>query len=99
MNMAKELEEVSNTDANDGLNFVVDQLKEIALRVGDKGCAMMAQITELQKEKYALEKRLEESKSQLLNQAQKQELEQQQKNMEEKVLKLITHNQSLIKKG
>jgi hypothetical protein len=37
------------------------------------------------------------SRSQLLNQTQKQELEQRQKNMEEKVLKFTTHNEYLIK--
>jgi hypothetical protein len=37
------------------------------------------------------------SRSQLLNQTQKQELEQWQKNMEEKVLKFTTHNEYLIK--
>ncbi len=42
-------------------------------------------------------KRLNEAEGQLLNQTQKQELKQQQKYMEEKVLKLTTHNESLIK--
>jgi CHAT domain-containing protein len=79
------------------MNFVVDQFKEIALRVGGRKCAMTAQIIELQKENDTLAKRLEESENQLLNQTQKQKLEQQKKNMEEKVLKLTTHNESLIK--
>ncbi len=35
----------------------------------------------------------------MLNQTQKQKLEQQKKNMEEKVLKLTTHNESLIKEN
>jgi hypothetical protein len=62
---------VSDTDANNEWSFVVDQLKEIALRVGGRKCVMIAQITELQKENDTLAKRLEEAESQLLNQTQK----------------------------
>jgi hypothetical protein len=93
------LGEVSDTDADDELSFVVDQLKEIALKVGGRKCVMIAQITELQKENDTLAKLLEEAESQLLNQTQKQKLEQQKKNMEKKVLKFITHNGSLIKES
>jgi len=75
-NKTKELKEVNNINVNDGLSFVVDQLKEIALGVGDRRCAMTIQITKLQKEKNALAKQLVETKNQLLNQAHKQELEQ-----------------------
>jgi hypothetical protein len=64
-----------NIDVDDGLGFVVDQFKEIALKVGDKRCTKTTQIMELQEEKDALAKRLVEAKSQLLNQTQKQELE------------------------
>jgi hypothetical protein len=56
MNRAKELGEVSNIDAYDELNFVVDQFKEITLRVGARKCAMITQITKFQKEKDALAK-------------------------------------------
>jgi len=93
------LGEVNDTDADDELSFVVDQLKEIALRVGSRKCVMIAQIRELQKENDTLAKRLKEAENQLLNQTQKQKLEQQKKNMEEKVLKLTTHNESLIKES
>jgi hypothetical protein len=58
---------VSNNDADDELSFVVDQLKEITFKVGSRKCAMITQITELQKENEALTKQLEETKSQLLN--------------------------------
>jgi len=39
------LGEVSDIDVDDELSFVVDQLKEIALRVGGRKCVMIAQIT------------------------------------------------------
>jgi lactam utilization protein B len=93
------LGEVSDIDADDELSFVVDQLKEIVLKVGSRKCVMIAQIIELHKENDTLAKRLEEAENQLLNQTQKQKLEQQKKNMEEKVLKLTTHNESLIKEN
>jgi hypothetical protein len=47
MNRTKELREVSNTDVNDELSFLVDQFKEIILKVGSKKCVMIAQIIEL----------------------------------------------------
>ncbi len=90
---------MSDIDADDELSFVVDQLKEIVLKVGSRKCVMIAQIIELHKENDTLAKRLEEAENQLLNQTQKQKLEQQKKNMEEKVLKLTTHNESLIKEN
>ncbi len=90
---------MSDIDADDELSFVVDQLKEIVLKVGSRKCVMIAQIIELHKENDTLAKRLEEAENQLLNQTQKQKLEQQKKNMEEKVLKLTTHNESLIKES
>jgi len=90
---------VNDIDADDELSFVVDQLKEIVLKVGSRKCVMIAQIIELHKENDTLAKRLEEAENQLLNQTQKQKLEQQKKNMEEKVLKLTTHNVSLIKEN
>jgi hypothetical protein len=76
---------------------MVDQLKEIALKVGNINCVMTAQIVELQRKKDVLAKQLEEIESQLLNQVHKQELEQHQKHMEEKVLEFATHNESIIK--
>jgi hypothetical protein len=42
MNKAKGLIRVSNTNADDELSFMVDQLKEIALRVGSRKCVMIA---------------------------------------------------------
>jgi len=42
MNKEKGLRKVSNTNANDELSFVVDQLKEIVLRVGSRKCVMIA---------------------------------------------------------
>jgi hypothetical protein len=47
---------------------MVFQLKEIALKVGNRTCAMTTQIVELHRKKDALVKQLEETKSQLLNQ-------------------------------
>jgi hypothetical protein len=47
MNKTKELKEVNNINVNDGLSFVLDQLKEIVLKVGDRRCAMTTQITKL----------------------------------------------------
>jgi hypothetical protein len=47
---------VNNINVNDGLNFVVDQLKEIAFKVGDRRYNMTTQITKFQKEKDALAK-------------------------------------------
>jgi hypothetical protein len=44
-NKARGLGEVSDIDVDDELSFVVDQLKEIALRVGGRKCVMIAQIT------------------------------------------------------
>jgi hypothetical protein len=76
---------------------MVDQLKEIALRVGNRNCAMITQIVELQRKKDVLAKQLEEIENQLLNQVQKQELKQHQKHMEEKVMEFTTHNEFLIK--
>jgi hypothetical protein len=40
MNKSKALEEVNNTNVVDGLGFVVDQLKEITLKVGDRRCTV-----------------------------------------------------------
>jgi hypothetical protein len=57
---------VNNTNADDELNFVVDQFKEIAFKVKGRKCVMTTQITKLQKEKDALVKRLEEIDNQLL---------------------------------
>jgi hypothetical protein len=56
MNKAKKIEEVNNIDVDDGLSFVVDQLKEITFIVGDRRFAMTTQIAKLQKEKDALAK-------------------------------------------
>ncbi len=50
---------------------MVDQFKEIALRVGSRSCVMTTQIAKLQREKDVLAKQLEETKSQLLNQEHK----------------------------
>jgi hypothetical protein len=47
MNKAKELREVSNTNVDDELSFVVDQLKEITLIIGGRKCAMTTQIIKL----------------------------------------------------
>ncbi len=38
---------MSDTDVDDELNFVMDQLKEIALKVGGRECDMTTQITKL----------------------------------------------------
>jgi hypothetical protein len=38
---------MSKTNADEELNFMVDQFKEITLRVGNRNCAMIAQIAEL----------------------------------------------------
>jgi len=59
---------MNNINVDEKLSFMVDQLKEIALRVGNKNCAMTAQIVELQKEKDTLAKQLEDIESQLINQ-------------------------------
>jgi hypothetical protein len=56
MNKAKGLREVNNTNVEDELNFVVDQIKEITLRIGGRKCVMTTQIIELQKENDALAK-------------------------------------------
>jgi hypothetical protein len=47
MNRAKELGDVNNINVNDELSFVVDQLKEITLRVGGRKCVMTTQIIKL----------------------------------------------------
>jgi hypothetical protein len=59
---------MNNINVDEKLSSMVDQLKEIALKVGNESCAMMAQIVELQKEKDTLAKQLEDIESQLLNQ-------------------------------
>jgi hypothetical protein len=66
-NRTKQLGEMSNTNVDEELNFMVDQLKEIALKVGNRNCVMIAQIANLQREKDVLAKQLEDIKSQLLN--------------------------------
>jgi hypothetical protein len=38
---------MSNTNDDEELNFMVDQLKEIALKVGSRSCAMTTQIAKL----------------------------------------------------
>jgi hypothetical protein len=50
------LGEVSDTNADDELSFMVDQLKEIALKVRGRKCVVIAQITELQKKNDTLAK-------------------------------------------
>ncbi len=47
---------MSDIDADDELSFVVDQLKEIVLKVGSRKCVMIAQIIELHKENDTLAK-------------------------------------------
>ncbi len=47
MNKAKELREVSNTNVDDELSFVVDQLKHITFIIGGRKCAMTTQIIKL----------------------------------------------------
>jgi hypothetical protein len=49
---------MNNTNVNEELSSMVDQLKEIALRVGSRSCVMMTQIAKLQREKDALAKQL-----------------------------------------
>ncbi len=91
---------MSNINVNEELNFMVDQFKEIALRVGNRNCVMMTQIAQLwfiNWKKDVLARQLEKTKGQLLKQVQKQELEQHKKHMEKNVLELTTHNESLIK--
>jgi hypothetical protein len=65
------LEELNNTNDDEELSSMVDQFKEIALRVGSRSCVMTTQIAKLQREKDVLAKQLEETKSQLLNQEHK----------------------------
>jgi hypothetical protein len=50
------LGKVNDINADDELSFVVDQLKEVALKVGGRKCAMTTQITKLQKENDTLGK-------------------------------------------
>jgi hypothetical protein len=47
---------------------MVDQFKEIALRVGNRNYIMTTQITELQRKNNVLARQLEETKVQLLKQ-------------------------------
>jgi hypothetical protein len=47
LTITKQLGEMSNINIDDKLSSMVDQLKEIALRVGNKNYAMTAQIVEL----------------------------------------------------
>ncbi len=54
------------TNVNDELSSMVHQFKEIALRVGNRNCAMTTQIAELQRKKDVLARQLEETKGQLL---------------------------------
>jgi len=42
MNKTKGLKKVSKTNVDDELSFVVDQFKEITLRVGSRKCVMIA---------------------------------------------------------
>jgi hypothetical protein len=44
---------VNNTNVDDELSLVVDQLKEKAIRFRGRKCVMTTQIIELQKEKDA----------------------------------------------
>lgn len=67
-NRTKQMGEMSNTNVDEKLNFMVNQLKEIALRVGNINCVMTAQIAKLQREKDVFAKQLEDIESQLLNQ-------------------------------
>jgi hypothetical protein len=45
---------MNNTNANEELSCMVDQFKEIALKVGNKNCVMTTQIAELQRKMDAL---------------------------------------------
>jgi hypothetical protein len=65
-NKTKKLGEMSNINVNEELSSMVHQFKEIALRVGNRNCAMTTQIAELQKKKDVLARQLEETKGQLL---------------------------------
>jgi hypothetical protein len=40
LNKTKQLGEMNTTNVNEELTFMVDQLKEIALIIGNKNCAM-----------------------------------------------------------
>lgn len=42
---------MNNTNDDEELSSMVDQFKEIALRVGSRSCVMIAQVAKLQKEK------------------------------------------------
>jgi hypothetical protein len=42
MKRTRGLGKVSDTNVDDELSFMVDQLKEIALKVGGRKCAMIA---------------------------------------------------------
>ncbi len=44
-NKTKKLGEMNNINVNEKLGFMVDQLKEIALRVGNRNCTMTTKIT------------------------------------------------------
>jgi hypothetical protein len=59
---------MNNTNVDEELNSMVDQLKEIALRVGSRNCAMTTQFAKLKRKKDVLAKQLEKVKGQLLNQ-------------------------------
>jgi len=59
---------MNNTNVDEELSFMVDQLKEIALRIRNINCFMTTQIAKFQREKDDLTKQLEDTKSQLLNQ-------------------------------
>lgn len=66
---------MSKTNVDEELNSMVDQLKEITLRVGNRNCVMTTHIVELQRKKDVLAKQLNETQSQLLNEVWKQKLE------------------------
>lgn len=51
---------MSSTNVDEELSFMVDQLKEIALKVGNKNCVMTSQIAKVQKETDVLTKWLED---------------------------------------
>jgi hypothetical protein len=47
LNKTKQLGKMSNINVDGELSSMVDQLKEITLRVGNRNCAMTAHIAEL----------------------------------------------------
>ncbi len=58
---------MNNTNVDEELSSMIDQLKEVTLRVGNINCAMTAHIVELQRKKDVLAKQLKKTESQLLN--------------------------------